>query len=153
MQRVEQTTESSLKPATQRAHRALCVQMLYAIDRSDYSIDPVSIAEKFSKNYGIEISPEDFSLKLVDAVLSNNPTLELLIEESSKNWTVDRIGCLTKIILKIAMAEIICNINPAPIAIDQAVELAKDFCEKDAHKFVNGILDNFAKKNKYTNTK
>ncbi len=132
-------------PTTQRAHRALALQMLYAIDRSNYAITLDDVTERFLNNYGIALQPNAFSLKLVAAVLKNNQVSEEKIIAISKHWKSERIGCLTKLVIKIAMTEILDSINPAKIAIDQAIELAKDFCEADAYKFVNGVLDKFFK--------
>lgn len=137
-----------LKPMSQRAHRALAVQILYAIDRSNDAFDEfdsTNFINRFITNYNIAVELDCFALQLVQNVHKNVDFLESKIDKQSKNWCPERIGCLTKIIIKIAMTEIIYNISPAKIAIDEAIELAKDFCEQDAYKFVNGILDNFFK--------
>jgi N utilization substance protein B len=57
------------------------------------------------------------------------------------NWRFDRIGCCTKLILRFAMWELFYTDTPDSIVINEAVELAKCFSEKDAYKFINGILD------------
>ena len=59
------------KPDSQRAHRALALQMLYAIDRSDYQVNPQELTERLLKNYEISLASEDFAFKLVEGVLKN----------------------------------------------------------------------------------
>lgn len=142
----EQEKKSNIiKAKTQRAHRSLALQMLYSIDRFDYKVGVDEIIELFYKNYKVEIEPEDFSVHLVSGVLEHNQELEEQISALSANWKAERIGCITKLVLKMALWEIMAKTNPAKIVIDQAVELSKSFCEKDSYKFVNGLLDKYFK--------
>ncbi len=141
----QQTQEKALiKARTQKAHRALALQILYAIDRSGYKEENLEeFLRSFSLNYNISISSNDFSLQIVTGVLSKRSEFEKKISALSKNWKTNRIGCLTKLIIEMAMWEISYKINPGKVVIDQAVELAKSFCEKDSYRFVNGLLDKF----------
>lgn len=134
-----------LRAKTQRAHRALALQMLYSIDRSGYQTTVHEIVERFFNNYSVKIEPEDFSVKLVEGVLEQSDELEQTIQTLSANWKTERIGCITKLILKMAIWEISHQANPARVVIDQAVELSKSFCEKDSYKFINGLLDKYFK--------
>jgi N utilization substance protein B len=70
-----------------------------------------------------------------------------VIERHAKGWTIDRIAPLEKAIMRIALLEMIHpdavpgdTPIPAEGAIDEAVEIAKEFCGADAPGFVNGIL-------------
>ncbi len=62
---------------------------------------------------------------------------QLLNEE----WTFDRLGYVEQAILIIASAELTFETAQKPIVIDEAVTLAKKFCDDDAYKLINGVLD------------
>lgn len=88
-----------------------------------------------------------FTRALAYAVADYAEELDALIERYAKGWTVDRIAPLDKAIMRVALLEILhpdAAPGDAPIppegAIDEAVELAKEYCEADAAGFVNGIL-------------
>ena len=76
--------------------------------------------------------------------IKNNNQTEILdgkILEFLNGWKIDRLGQCTKIILRIGMWELFNTYTPGHIVINEAVELAQGFSEKDAYKFVNGLLD------------
>ena len=88
-----------------------------------------------------------FTRALAYAVSDYVEELDALIERYAKGWTVDRIAPLDKAIMRVALLEILhpdAAPGDTPIppegAIDEAVELAKEYCEADAPGFVNGIL-------------
>ncbi len=88
-----------------------------------------------------------FTRALAYAVADYAEELDALIERHATGWTVSRIAPLDKAILRVALLEIIHpdaapGDQPIPPegAIDEAVELAKEFCGADTPGFVNGIL-------------
>jgi N utilization substance protein B len=66
--------------------------------------------------------------------------LDEVIAEHAKGWTVDRIAPLDLNVMRVALYEIEHDLAPVEVAINEAVELAKEYCGADAPKFVNGIL-------------
>lgn len=66
--------------------------------------------------------------------------LDETITEYAKGWTVDRIAPLDLNVLRVALYEIESGEVPHEVAIDEAVEIAKEYCGADAPKFINGIL-------------
>jgi len=82
-----------------------------------------------------------FTRELVDGVGSEREALDALIERYSEGWALDRIAPLERNILRVALYELLHRDDvPAEVAIDEAVEAAKELCGTDAPKFVNGIL-------------
>lgn len=57
------------------------------------------------------------------------------------DWTFDRLGYIEQAILVIAACEIDFETAQRQIIIDEAIELAKKYCDDDAYKLVNGVLD------------
>ncbi len=64
-----------------------------------------------------------------------------LINSNAKNWSVDRIAKVDLAILKLAIAEIIAIDDiPQKVSVNEAIELAKIYCDDKSPKFINGIL-------------
>jgi transcription antitermination protein NusB len=91
-----------------------------------------------------ELIPRDaspFTRELIDGVLHYQDELDGLIERYAKGWTLDRIAPLERSILRIALYEILHRTDvPDEVAIDEAIEAAKELCAAEAAGFVNGIL-------------
>jgi transcription antitermination protein NusB len=82
-----------------------------------------------------------FTRELVEGVASNEPDLDGLIERYSQGWTLDRIAPLERSIMRVALYELLHRDDiPDEVAIDEAVESAKELCGAEAPGFVNGIL-------------
>ena len=64
-----------------------------------------------------------------------------LIENNAKNWSINRFSKIDLAILQIAIAEILSDLNiPDRVSINEAIDLAKMYCEAKTPKFINGIL-------------
>jgi transcription antitermination protein NusB len=82
-----------------------------------------------------------FSRELAEAVDANRAELDELIARHSKGWALERIAPLERNIMRVALYEALHSADvPVEVAIDEAVELAKEYCGADAPGFVNGIL-------------
>jgi N utilization substance protein B len=77
--------------------------------------------------------------ELAEGVDEEREGLDETIAEYAKGWTVDRIAPLDLNVMRVALYEIEHGV-PHEVAIDEAVEIAKEYCGADAPKFVNGIL-------------
>jgi N utilization substance protein B len=82
-----------------------------------------------------------FTRELAEGVGTEREQLDGLIERHATGWTLDRIAPLERSILRVALYELLHRSDvPAEVAIDEAVETAKELCGADAPGFVNGIL-------------
>jgi len=87
----------------------------------------------------------DFAQRLVGGVGTMHDTLDQMIESASLNWRLSRMPVVDRNILRLATYELLeCPDIPASVSINEAVELAKRFGDKDSRSFVNGILDRIA---------
>jgi N utilization substance protein B len=83
----------------------------------------------------------EFTRELVGGVDAELEQLDGLIERYAQDWTVDRIAPLERNILRVALHELLHRDDiPAEVAIDEAVEAAKELCAAEAPAFLNGIL-------------
>jgi N utilization substance protein B len=77
---------------------------------------------------------------LAEGVDAEREELDETISEYAKGWSVDRIAPLDLNVMRVALYEIEHGEVPYEVAIDEAVEIAKEYCGADAPGFVNGIL-------------
>ena len=83
----------------------------------------------------------EFTRDLAEGVQREQEQLDALIERYAEGWTLDRIAPVERSILRVALFELLHRVDiPAEVAIDEAVETAKELCGTDAPGFVNGIL-------------
>ncbi len=78
--------------------------------------------------------------ELAEGVDAEREELDEVIAAYAKGWTVDRIAPLDLNVMRVALYEIEHGEVPFEVAIDEAVEIAKEYCGADAPKFINGIL-------------
>jgi transcription antitermination protein NusB len=78
--------------------------------------------------------------ELAEGVDTHREELDDTIAAHAKGWTVDRIAPLDINVMRVALYEMEYMDTPAEVAIDEAVEIAKEYCGADAPKFINGIL-------------
>lgn len=83
----------------------------------------------------------DFAQQLVMGVKRNQVELDTLLETKAENWSLRRMAATDRNILRLGAYEIRHADTPNPVAIDEAIELAKRFGSDQSSQFVNGILD------------
>ncbi len=82
-----------------------------------------------------------FTRELVEGVRAKRAELDERIARHAKGWALERIAPLEASIMRVALFEALHRDDvPVEVAIDEAVELAKEYCGADAPGFVNGIL-------------
>lgn len=78
---------------------------------------------------------------LIQGVVENRAQLDEIITETAPEWPIDQIAKIDLIVLRIAVFELLIAQNvPPKVAINEAVELAKEFGSESSGKFVNGVL-------------
>ena len=89
----------------------------------------------------VERDASAFTRELVEGVESDRDTLDESIARHATGWTLERIAPLERNILRVAVHEMRNRPDvPDEVAIDEAVEAAKELCSADAPGFVNGVL-------------
>ena len=83
-----------------------------------------------------------FAERLVAGVLEKKKELDAVIGKYATNWKVSRMPIVDRNILRAGVYELLWMDDvPAKVTVNEAIELAKDFGDDEAAKFVNGILD------------
>lgn len=82
-----------------------------------------------------------FTRELVAGVEEHQAELDALVERYAEDWTIDRIAPLELNIMRVALYELLHRDDvPDEVALDEAIEAAKELCGAQAPAFVNGIL-------------
>lgn len=136
----------SYNDLSRREVRSLIFHLLYAIDCFDYDTSLEAIAENFNRGFELAIPTDSEVFTIASLVVKQRNDLDDAIKPLLHNWRFDRLGLSTKLILRLALWELHNTKTSANIVMNEAIELAKCFAEKDAYKFVNGILDEAVKK-------
>lgn len=137
------------KRPTRRSARELAFQVLYGLcfspakDRAalwrQFVLSPHNAA---MSEADLESEPSGFAWELVDGVWSHTQELDEAIGRFSHNWRVDRLGKIELTILRLALFELFWRDDvPPKAAINEALELAREFGDERARAFLNGILD------------
>jgi len=83
-----------------------------------------------------------FAEELVSGVLKHQAELDALLGRYATNWKVSRMQVVDRNILRLGVYELLWRDDvPAKVTMNEAIELAKDFGDDEAAKFVNGVLD------------
>jgi transcription antitermination protein NusB len=83
---------------------------------------------------------DEYARLLAESVAARAAELDALITEAAEGWTADRLGAVERNVLRIAVQELESGDVPEPVAIDEAVGLAKRYASDEAGRLVNGIL-------------
>lgn len=126
---------------SRRKFRSLLFHILYAVDALNYEISAREVAEKLNLAYETDIDLDGSIVQIVNSIARQHEDLDRTLVPYLQNWKFERIGKCTLLVLRYAIWEINNTDTSHNIIINEAVELAKCFSEKDAFKFVNGILD------------
>jgi N utilization substance protein B len=120
------------------------LKALYAYEISGSNAQQIS--EDIISNSQIKEEAKRFSLTLFEKVLQNIERIDSLIKSSVKSWAFSRIALVEKNILRIGACELLFFSDiPEAITINEAIELAKKYGDKDSKNFINGVLDSLAK--------
>ncbi|MBK0421216.1 transcription antitermination factor NusB [Leucobacter sp. CSA2] len=86
-----------------------------------------------------------YAREIVDGVTDHRDEIDELLMSYAQGWTLDRMPNVDRALLRVAAWEILFNPEvPAAVAIDEAVELAKEYSTEDSGRFVNGVLGKIA---------
>lgn len=130
---------------SRREIRSVIFHLLYAMETFDYEATMAEVVENFNRGFSLDIPKDSEACIVGQAVIDSRDKLDEIIKPLLINWRFDRIGLCTKLILRLAVWELLNTEEPHNIIINEAIELAKCFSETDAYKFINGILDEAVK--------
>jgi N utilization substance protein B len=88
-----------------------------------------------------------FVIALVKGAMTNSDALDERIGDAAKNWRVERMAILDRLVMRLAVEEMLRHRESPPrVVISEAIELARAYSGEEAAKFVNGVLDGVFRK-------
>ena len=130
--------------AARHRSRKRALQVLFEWDMRGDSIDR-AIAHYYDTLYSEESEnkpkPDRFMEELARGTVANSEAIDKQIQAKAENWRLERMPVVDRNILRLAIFELSQQTTPAPVVIDEAVELARQFSNDESLSFINGILD------------
>jgi len=132
-----------LSAKNKRLARQVALQALYELDCTRHPVEDVMAAR-------IEEDPLDddlrkFAYRVVNGVLAHTERLDAVIQRYAPEWPLAQMAIIDRNILRIAIFEFaILKETPIKVAINEAIEMAKNFGSESASRFVNGVLGTLA---------
>ena len=122
-----------------RKARSIALQALYEIDSVQH--DPEETLKNLREELKLSDETFKFAGELVNGVVRYKEKLDAQIHRYAPAWPIEQIAFIDRNILRLAIFEILIdNKIPVKVAINEAVELAKNFGGDSSSKFVNGVL-------------
>lgn len=122
--------------------RKRALDILFEADQRASSLTEV-LSDRLARG---DATANEYTELLVQGVIEHGSEIDELIETNAVDWTLDRMPAVDRAILRLATFELRWapdGIEPA-IAIDEAVELAKELSTDESPSFVNGVLGRIA---------
>jgi transcription antitermination protein NusB len=123
--------------------RELALKVLFQLESS--GDDPEEVLSYHAAEGAATPDVANFALQLIRGVIGNRERLDVILSETSEHWKLEQMAKVDRIILRIAVYEIVIDRHvPTKAAINESIELAKTFSGDEAGRFVNGILGRVA---------
>jgi len=121
--------------------RETVLQSLYALKQSGDTVQYITDSI-IKEELGTEKEARRFAEKLFFTTLENETELDEIIIKHIKNWEIQRLALIDRLILKMSLCEFLYFEEiPTKVTINEAIEIAKKYSTAKSGRFVNGILD------------
>jgi len=125
---------------SRRRSRELAMQALFYMDKCRNNSE--ERLKLFCDNFNPAEDIIPFFERLVRGVTCSGQELDSIIEQFSSNWKINRMSCVDRNIMRIAVYELLwCNDIPAKVSINEAIDIGKKYGTEESGPFINGILD------------
>ncbi|MBI2112997.1 MAG: transcription antitermination factor NusB [Candidatus Wildermuthbacteria bacterium] len=132
--------------ASRHLARSIAMQSLYEWDF--YGKETTHLEKTVERNLkefgpGLEEGNQEFVRKLAEGVREHLPQLDKIIEKAAPEWPLDQITLTDRNVLRLGLFELLYSNRdevPPKVAINEAIELAKNFSGESSGRFINGVL-------------
>ena len=127
---------------SRRLARETALQVLFQFDLIKHGEDTATAVKHWAEEFAVPETSIPFAQELVHGTIEHREEIDHYIAALSEGWPLERMAGVDRNILRLAAYEILYRPDiPAPVSLNEAIELAKRFGGADSAKFVNGILD------------
>ena len=123
-----------------RKAREIALQVLYQLDV--LKIDSKEGIDLFWEHFSAPDDAREFASELIEGTWSRRDEIDRLISTCSENWSLERMARVDRNILRLAVYELLYGQGiPPKVALNEAIDLGKEFGSENSGSFINGILD------------
>ena len=122
--------------------RNVIMVILYQIDIYESRCVPFNLDDVIKENLNVD---NDFVKSIVYGVTTYKDELDRIANKYIDGWTIDRIDKTGAAILRMGLYELKFTDTPEIVVINEAVELAKKYCDEAVRKIINAVLDKYIK--------
>ncbi len=134
----------SAPPGERRRARTIALQVLYEVDATSH--DATVVLQRRIEDDATPPTAAAYAQRLVMGVRANQAAIDERITAAAPAWPLEQMSRVDKSVLRLAILEMMYMPGiPRKVAINEAVELAKNFGHESAPKFVNGVLGSIAR--------
>lgn len=129
--------------ATRHLVRSIILQSFYEWDFYGKKNDLNSVLERNMEDFGPGIDEPEFLWRIAKGIIEHFDELNDIISKAAPEWPLEQISIIDRNILRIGLYELIYadpNEVPPKVAINEAIELAKNYGGPNSSKFINGVL-------------
>jgi transcription antitermination protein NusB len=141
-------TRRKVDKATERLEtrgRSRALQALYAADVRDFA-KLRRIASHVFDDLAIDKGEREFASKIIATVADRGEEIDAGLAEVTANWRFERLGAIERSVLRLAAAELSRNETPVRVVLQESVRLAERYGTARSARFVNGVLDAYARR-------
>lgn len=125
-----------------REARELALQMLYSLDANPSAGVQTTFQNFREEQVEVTARVREFAEGLVQGVMGQRDLIDEAIKARSKNWSLTRMPRVDLNVMRLAAYELMYRPDiPKKVSINEAIEIARRFGDKESPAFVNGILD------------
>lgn len=129
--------------ATRQLGRSVVLQSLYEWDFYSRKADLTKIVERNLAEFAPGIDEPDFVWKLVKGVIEHIESIDKIITKAAPEWPIEQIAVMDRNALRLGLYELLYadpKEVPPKVAINEAIEVAKNYGGPNSGKFINGVL-------------
>jgi N utilization substance protein B len=129
--------------ATRHLVRTIVLQSLFEWDFYDKEVNLVDILERNMKRFGEDVDEPEFAWRIVKGIIEHLNEIDEVIKKAAPDWPLNQIALVDRNVLRIGLYELMYADKkevPPKVAINEAIEMVKNFGGINSPKFINGVL-------------
>ena len=127
--------------ANRHLSRTIAMQSLFEWDFNKGQKNLEDIISKNFSDFAPNFDDDGFTKELVWGVSDNLEKIDEYIKKYAPEWPIDQITVVDRNVLRLGIYELVfCEKIPPKVAINEAIEVAKNFGGESSGKFINGVL-------------
>ena len=129
--------------ATRQLARSVVLQSLYEWDFYKQKDDLTKILERNLQEFAPGIDEPDFAWRIMKGVVEHMAEIDKIIEKAAPEWPIEQIAIIDRNALRIGLYELLYadpEEVPPKVAINEAIEISKNYGGPNSGKFINGVL-------------